>query len=178
MSVTGNPDSPGYSFILMFSLGCLPAKWDHESHLPGMPASRHTPQFPWPVTHVSTLAGIIWDSGAASIRDCQVFVELGITKPNSKNHSEGRRKSRWEGTPEFQGSLSPLFRGNLFLPGEPAKNPSETSQASGIRKDTEAPFSLSFEPHEGPAPYALGSKGQEPVGGYSTSNTFLEVGWM
>lgn len=36
---------------------------------------------------VRTLAGIIWDSGAASIKDCQVFVELGITKPNSKNHS-------------------------------------------------------------------------------------------
>lgn len=34
-----------------------------------------------------TLAGIIWDSGAASIRDCQVLVELGITNPNSKNHS-------------------------------------------------------------------------------------------
>lgn len=38
-------------------------------------------------THVKTLAGIIWDSGAASIRDCHVLVELGITKPNSKNHS-------------------------------------------------------------------------------------------
>lgn len=36
---------------------------------------------------VKTLAGIIWDSGAASIRDCHVLVELGITKPNSKNHS-------------------------------------------------------------------------------------------
>lgn len=33
------------------------------------------------------MAGIIWDSGAASIRDCHVLVELGITNPNSKNHS-------------------------------------------------------------------------------------------
>lgn len=41
-------------------------------------------------THVKTLAGIIWDSGAASIRDCHVLVELGITKPNSKNHSRQR----------------------------------------------------------------------------------------
>lgn len=39
-------------------------------------------------THVKTLAGIIWDSGAASIKDCHVLVELGMTKPNSKNHSE------------------------------------------------------------------------------------------
>ena len=36
---------------------------------------------------VSTLAGIIWLSGAASIRLCQVLVELGITKPKSKFHS-------------------------------------------------------------------------------------------
>ena len=33
-------------------------------------------------------AGIIWDSGAASITDCQVFVDPGITKPKSNNHSE------------------------------------------------------------------------------------------
>lgn len=38
--------------------------------------------------YVKTLAGIICDSGAASIKDCHVFVEFGITKPNSKNHSE------------------------------------------------------------------------------------------
>ena len=38
-------------------------------------------------TNLSALAGIIWDSGAASITDCHVFVDPGITKPNSKNHS-------------------------------------------------------------------------------------------
>lgn len=42
-------------------------------------------------TDLSTLAGIICDSGAASIRDCHVFVEFGITKPNSKNHSSKQR---------------------------------------------------------------------------------------
>lgn len=40
------------------------------------------------ISYVKTFAGIICDSGAASIKDCHVFVELGITKPNSKNHSE------------------------------------------------------------------------------------------
>lgn len=45
-------------------------------------------------THVKTLAGIICDSGAASIKDCQVFVELGITKPNSKNHSAKLKKKK------------------------------------------------------------------------------------
>lgn len=53
-------------------------------------------------THVKTLAGIIWDSGAASIRDCHVLVELGITKPNSKNHSgDGRWPvlTRWRQAP-------------------------------------------------------------------------------
>lgn len=38
-------------------------------------------------SYFNTLAGIIWDSGAASINDCHVLVELGITKPKSKNHS-------------------------------------------------------------------------------------------
>ena len=38
-----------------------------------------------------TLAGIIWLSGAASIRDCQVLVELGMTKPKSKFHSSRHR---------------------------------------------------------------------------------------
>lgn len=33
-------------------------------------------------------AGSICDSGAASIRFCQVLVDFGITNPNSKNHSE------------------------------------------------------------------------------------------
>ena len=39
-------------------------------------------------TNLRTLAGIICSSGAASIIDCHVFVESGITNPNSKNHSE------------------------------------------------------------------------------------------
>lgn len=38
-------------------------------------------------TYLSILAGIIWLSGAASIRLCHVFVLFGMTKPNSKNHS-------------------------------------------------------------------------------------------
>jgi hypothetical protein len=42
-------------------------------------------------THFKTFAGIICDSGAASINDCHVFVEFGITKPNSKNHSSRHR---------------------------------------------------------------------------------------
>ncbi len=47
----------------------------------------------WNVVSITTLplnklAGIIWLSGAASINDCHVFVEPGITKPNSKIHSE------------------------------------------------------------------------------------------
>lgn len=44
-------------------------------------------------SYVNTLAGIICDSGAASINDCHVFVELGITKPNSKNHSEEKTRN-------------------------------------------------------------------------------------
>ena len=46
-----------------------------------------------PGTHLRTLAGIICDSGAASISDCQVFVEQGITNPKSKNHSVKRTDS-------------------------------------------------------------------------------------
>ncbi len=38
-------------------------------------------------TNFSTDDGIIWSSGAASIKDCHVFVDEGITKPKSKNHS-------------------------------------------------------------------------------------------
>lgn len=38
-------------------------------------------------THFRTLAGIICDSGAASIVDCHVFVVFGPTQPISKNHS-------------------------------------------------------------------------------------------
>lgn len=38
-------------------------------------------------THLRTSAGIIWLAGAASIIDCHVFVESGMTNPNSKNHS-------------------------------------------------------------------------------------------
>lgn len=70
-------------------------------------------------THVKTLAGIIWDSGAASIRDCHVLVELGITKPNSKNHSgDGKwpvltrwRKALWTNIPpQLQPELVPLYQ--------------------------------------------------------------------
>lgn len=39
------------------------------------------------VTYVRTLAGIIWDSGAASMTDCHVLVEPGITNPKSNLHS-------------------------------------------------------------------------------------------
>ena len=39
-------------------------------------------------TYLKTLAGSICPAGAASIMDCQVLVESGITKPNSKNHSK------------------------------------------------------------------------------------------
>ncbi len=38
-----------------------------------------------------TRAGIIYDSGAASMSDCHVFVDLGMTKPNSKFHSSKQR---------------------------------------------------------------------------------------
>lgn len=38
-------------------------------------------------TYLSTDDGIIWSSGAASIKDCQVLVDEGITNPKSKNHS-------------------------------------------------------------------------------------------
>lgn len=55
-------------------------------------------------THVKTLAGIIWDSGAASIRDCHVLVELGITKPNSKNHSGGKREEKKRNSIAFMSS--------------------------------------------------------------------------
>lgn len=41
--------------------------------------------------YFKTLAGIICDSGAASISDCHVLVELGITNPNSKYHSSKQR---------------------------------------------------------------------------------------
>lgn len=70
-------------------------------------------------THVKTLAGIIWDSGAASIRDCHVLVELGITKPNSKNHSgDGKwpvltrwRQALWTNKPaQLQPELVPLHQ--------------------------------------------------------------------
>ena len=38
--------------------------------------------------HLKTDAGIIWLSGAASITDCQVFVDPGMTNPKSKYHSK------------------------------------------------------------------------------------------
>ena len=37
--------------------------------------------------YLSALAGIIWPCGAASITDCQVFVDSGMTKPKPKYHS-------------------------------------------------------------------------------------------
>ena len=40
------------------------------------------------VSYFRTVAGIICPSGAASIRDCHVFVESGMTNPNSKSHSK------------------------------------------------------------------------------------------
>ena len=39
------------------------------------------------LAHFRMCAGIICDSCAASIVDCQVLVEPGITNPNSKFHS-------------------------------------------------------------------------------------------
>lgn len=42
-------------------------------------------------THLRTLAGIIWDSGAASIVDCHVFVVFGLTQPISNSHSSNMR---------------------------------------------------------------------------------------
>jgi len=39
------------------------------------------------MAYFKTLAGIICDSGAASIKDCHVFVDEGITNPKSKYHS-------------------------------------------------------------------------------------------
>lgn len=44
------------------------------------------------VTHFKTFAGIICDSGAASMRDCHVFVDEGMTNPKSKHHSVNTRK--------------------------------------------------------------------------------------
>ena len=38
-------------------------------------------------TYLRTCAGIICDSGAASMSDCHVFVDAGITNPKSKYHS-------------------------------------------------------------------------------------------
>ena len=43
------------------------------------------------MTHFKTFAGIICDSGAASMSDCQVFVDEGITNPKSKYHSMDKR---------------------------------------------------------------------------------------
>ena len=55
-------------------------------------------------TYVSALAGIIWDSGAASITDCQVLVEQGITNPNSKFHSEKPKNTKFDYS-EFQNTV-------------------------------------------------------------------------
>jgi len=45
------------------------------------------------MTHFKTFAGIICDSGAASISDCQVFVDEGMTNPKSKYHSMDMNKN-------------------------------------------------------------------------------------
>lgn len=52
--------------------------------------------------YFSTDADIICDSGAASMIDCHVLVDIGITKPNSKNHSSRHRplnKTFWKNKP-------------------------------------------------------------------------------
>lgn len=41
--------------------------------------------------YFNTFAGIICDSGAASMVDCHVLVVLGLTQPISKNHSSMMR---------------------------------------------------------------------------------------
>lgn len=135
-----------------------------------MPASRYIHNSCGLLTHVSTLAVIIWDSGAASIRDCQVFVEFGITKPNSKDHSVGRRKmDQWASQIESQGSLSLSFRVSLFFI---LRTTNEISQVRGVKKDS---LRLSSEPHQRPSPYALESKALGPEGEYNINKVFLEV---
>lgn len=52
----------------------------------GQHSCRYMPRLIF-VSYVRTLAGIIWDSGAASMTDCHVLVEPGITKPKTKFHS-------------------------------------------------------------------------------------------
>lgn len=54
------------------------------------------------VTHVSTFAGIIFASSAASITDCHEFVVSGGTKPNAKNHSVKYRSRKTSDTPSWQ----------------------------------------------------------------------------
>lgn len=56
------------------------------------------------LTYLSTLAGIIWDSGADSIVDCHVFVVFWHTQPISKNHSSNilPLKSTWIGAKNWQ----------------------------------------------------------------------------
>ncbi len=42
------------------------------------------------VAYDNALAGSIWDSGAASMTDCHVLVDPGITNPKVKFHSSVR----------------------------------------------------------------------------------------
>lgn len=75
--------------------------------------------------YFKTLAGIIWDSGAASMVDCQVFVVFGLTQPISKNHSsmmrplkrtfkESRIKIRVQGSCVFLFAFQRIIKTSLF----------------------------------------------------------------
>lgn len=55
--------------------------WSKEIHMAFVHTKSTSP-------HLRTDDGIIWSSGAASINDCHVFMDSGITNPKSKNHSE------------------------------------------------------------------------------------------
>lgn len=158
MSVTCKLKYPWILSPFIFTQGCP------LSSTVSPPAWNPLPSACGLLTHVSTLAGIIWDSGAASIRDCQVFVEFGITKPNSKNHSKGRTKSWWVGTtkswwvgtPECLGALHPPpLRVSLFLSQEPQMKPSEISGARGMWKRHDNPSGC---PPTTPEAYSLCSR--------------------
>ena len=47
-------------------------------------------------THFNTFAGIICDSGAASMSDCHVFVDEGMTNPKSKYHSKENKGNEYK----------------------------------------------------------------------------------
>jgi len=56
--------------------------------------NQRLPKFFFQTTHFKTFAGIICDSGAASMRDCHVFVDEGMTNPKSKYHSTNKLKKK------------------------------------------------------------------------------------